>query len=69
MRVAGEMCRQEIDFEDPGLIRDFMQLGSPNLLREDVAVAALIWTNNDVIVGKSQGTSIVYDGTGDASSD
>lgn len=58
-----------VDFTSSALIRDFLQVGGANLLRESVAVGAGIWRNNDMIVDRAQGTSIVYDGTGDASHD
>lgn len=58
------------DFTDPATIRDFVQWGEGGTARENVAVAAGIWTTGDYVkvVGNID-NSIVYDGEGEAASD
>ena len=58
------------DFTDPATIRDFVQWGEGGTARENVAVAAGIWTTGDYVnVVGSIDNSIVYDGEGEAASD
>ncbi|MEL6916756.1 MAG: hypothetical protein AAFO99_03400 [Bacteroidota bacterium] len=57
-------------FGDPTTIADFVQWGASGSVREEVAVAAGIWTLGEFVnvIGNSS-TSIIYDGTGDSASD
>ncbi|MET1257757.1 hypothetical protein ABV409_00355 [Flagellimonas sp. DF-77] len=57
-------------FGDAANIADFVQWGNAGSARENVAVAAGIWTAGDFIpVLEDSANSIVYDGEGEASSD
>ena len=57
-------------FGDAANIADFVQWGGSGTSRENVAVAAGIWTAGDfVTVTNNPDNSIIYDGEGNASSD
>ncbi len=58
------------DFASADNILDFVQWGSAGAFREQLAVDAGIWTLGDFVeVGSNAGTSIIFDGEGDAASD
>ncbi len=57
------------EFTNSARIRDFVQVGGPDLLRETVAIGAGIWDNNDFILDVAEGTSLVYVGSGETSAD
>ncbi len=56
-------------FGSSSAILDFLQWGSAGIGRESVAVEAGIWTAGDFIQGIALGSSLVYDGSGNAASD
>lgn len=58
------------DFCNPGSMVHFVQWGGvPPTSRESEAVDAGFWTANDFVPGVSEGHSIEYTGTGNASAD
>ncbi|WP_411029575.1 hypothetical protein [Spongiimicrobium sp. 3-5] len=58
------------DFTDPATLSDFVQWGAAGSVRENVAVAAGIWTAGEFVnvIGSAE-TSIAYDGEGDTAAD
>lgn len=58
------------DFTNPETLLDFVQYGASGSSREDVAVAADIWTLNDVVaLPTDSSASLAYDGEGNSSRD
>ena len=56
-------------FTSPSDMEDFVQWGSGGLTRENVAVAKGIWTAGEFVATAASGSSIEYDGEGNAASD
>lgn len=57
-------------FTDPSTLSDFVQWGAAGSAREDVAVAANIWTAGEFVnVTGNTTTSIAFDGEGDSAAD
>jgi len=57
------------NFALQSFMEDFVQWGSGGNSRESVAVGKGIWTQGDFVTGVAQGSSIEYDGDGNAASD
>lgn len=55
------------DFGNPASIRDYVEWGSPNHSRANVAQSAGIWTVGDFVPGFAEFGSIEYTGVGDTS--
>ena len=66
---AGVINGISSEFAQQGLMEDFVQWGSGGHGRESVADGKGIWTAGTFVTGVAQGSSIEYDGDGNAASD